>query len=258
MKTIPTKSFVLSFAVLAFAFTAGSVRAAPDATELIKKSEFQTRGKSVESDMSMTVIRGTTTRNLEIKVWAEGNDKAVVKILAPAKDRDTGNLRIKFDLWQYLPNLERTIKIPPSMMLQSWMGSDFTNDDLVKTTSVSRDYTHKLLGEEVFNGMKTFKIECTPKKDAPIAWGKIIMWVRNPDAVPVKNEFYTESGELAKISIGTDLKTFGAHTVATKLSMKLPRKPDHETRIDYKDLRFDRDIPANTFTQEFLKKRAKN
>lgn len=232
--------------------------AMPNATELIKKSEFQTRGKSVESHIAMKVIRGSTERNLEARVWSLGTDKAVVKILAPAKDRDTGNLRLKFELWQYLPNLERTIKIPPSMMLQSWMGSDFTNDDLVKTTSLSRDYTHKLLGEETLNGMKTYKIECVPKKDAPIAWGKILVWLRNPDAVPVKNEFYTENGELAKVMTGTDLKTFGAHTIATKLTMKLPRKAENETRIEYSKVKFDEEIPANIFTQEFLKKRAKN
>jgi outer membrane lipoprotein-sorting protein len=244
--------------VLAGLFGVASASAAPNATDLIKKAEFHTRGKSVESKMAMTVIRGSTQRNLEIKVWSEGTDKAVVKVLSPAKDRDTGNLRLKFDLWQYLPNLERTIKIPPSMMLQSWMGSDFTNDDLVKTTSVSRDYTHKIVAEETVNGIKTYKIECTPKKDAPIAWGKIYMWVRNPDAVPIKQEFYSENGELAKVMTGTDLKTFGAHTVATKLSMTLPRKPGNETRLEYQELRFDHAIPASTFTQEFLKKRVTN
>ncbi len=257
MQTRLAKSVAYS-SLLSLAFLMTAAAAAPDATALVKRSEFQTRGKSVESRMSMTVIRGSTERNLEIKVWSEGADKAVVKILAPAKDRDTGNLRLKFDLWQYLPNLERTIKIPPSMMLQSWMGSDFTNDDLVKTTSISRDYTHKILGEEMLNGMKTYKIECIPRKDAPITWGKILLWLRNPDAVPVKNEYYTENGELAKVMIGTELKTFGAHTVATKLSMKLPRKAENETRIEYKELRFDHGIAASTFTQEFLKKRAQN
>lgn len=211
----------------------------------------------MEARVNMTVVRGTTERRLEMKIWSEGTDKAVVKILAPAKDRDIGNLRLKFDLWQYLPNLERTIKIPPSMMLQSWMGSDFTNDDLVKTTSISRDYTHTLLGEEVLNGIKTYKIECIPKKDAPIAWGKILIWLRNPDAVAVRNEYYAENGELSKIMEGSDIKTFGTHTVATKLRMKLPRRAENETRMEYSNLKFDENIPTNTFTQEFLKKRAK-
>lgn len=227
-----------------------------NATDLIKKSEIQTRGKSLEAKLNMTVIRGSTERKLEVKVWSEGTEKAVVKILAPAKDRDIGNLRIKFDLWQYLPNLERTIKIPPSMMLQNWMGSDFTNDDLVKTTSISRDYTHKLVGEELLDGSKTYKIECTPKKDAPIAWGKILVWVRNPDAVTLKNEYYSENGELAKVLIGSNIKSYGTHTVATKLSMKLPRKGENETRLEYTELKFDEDIPASTFTQEFLKRKA--
>lgn len=231
--------------------------ALPNATDLIKKSEMQTRGKSLEGTLNMTVIRGQTERKLEVKVWSVGTEKAVVKILAPAKDRDIGNLRIKFDLWQYLPNLERTIKIPPSMMLQNWMGSDFTNDDLVKSTSISRDYTHRLLGEEMLNGTKTYKIECIPKTDAPITWGKILVWLRNPDAVTLKNEYYTENGELSKVMLGADIKTYGTHSVATKLSMKLPRKGENETRLEYTELKFDGEIPQSTFTQEFLKRRAR-
>lgn len=230
----------------------------PSGMELIKKAEHHTRGETLESRMRMTVIRGSAERRLEIKAWTVGKDKAVVKILSPEKDRDTGNLRVKFDIWQYLPNLERTIKIPPSMMLQSWMGSDFTNDDLVKTSSISRDYTHTVIGEEVVAGMKTYKIECIPRKDAPIAWGKMFIWVRNPDGVPVKHEYYSENGQLAKIMLGTELKTFGSHTLPTKLSMKLPRRAENETRIEYLALKFDHEIPESTFTQEFLKKRAKN
>lgn len=244
--------------LLALGASSRTDAAFPSGLELVKKADHHTRGDTLESRMRMTVIRGTTERNLEIKVWTSKTDKAVVKILSPAKDRDTGNLRLKFDIWQYLPNLERTIKIPPSMMLQSWMGSDFTNDDLVKTSSISRDYVHTVIAEEVVGGMKTYKIECIPRKDAPIAWGKMYIWVRNPDGVPVKHEYYSENGELAKIMIGTDLKTFGSHTLPTKLSMKLPRRADNETRIEYLDLKFDQEIPANTFTQEFLKKRAKN
>ena len=232
--------------------------ALPDGAGLIKKAEMHTRGDTLEARTRMTVIRGTTERKIEIKVWTQGKEKAVVKILAPEKDRDMGNLRIGFDIWQYLPNLERMMKIPPSMMLQSWMGSDFTNDDLVKTSSIFRDYTHKTLSEEVVGGIKTYKVECTPKPDAPVTWGKIYIWVRNPDGVPVKHEYYTENGQLAKVMTGSDLKTFGSHTMPTKLSMKLPRKAENETRLEYFEVVFDKEIPANIFTQEFLKKRAKN
>ena len=238
--------------------TTNFAAAAPNPTDLIRKAEFHSRGESVEARMTMTVVRGSQERNLEIKLWSEGKDKAVVKILSPAKDRDTGNLRLKFDLWQYLPNLERTIKIPPSMMLQSWMGSDFTNDDLVKTTSLERDYAHKLVGEETIDGTKCYKLELTPKPNAPIAWGKINVWLRNPDAVTVKHEYFSENGELAKVMTGSNFKNYGKHTVATKMSMRLPRKAENETRIEYKELKFDDPIPAKTFSQEFLKKRAKN
>lgn len=247
----------LSFSLALFAATP-SFGAFPNATSLIEKAEHHTRGDSFEAKIRMTVLRGSTERKLELRVWTVGVDKAAVKILSPEKDRDTGNLRLKFDIWQYLPNLERTIKLPPSMMLQSWMGSDFTNDDLVKTSSMSRDYTHKVIAEETVSGVKTYKVECLPKPDAPITWGKVFIWLRNPDGVPVKHEYYTESGQLAKIMIGSELKTVGTHTLPSTLLVTLPRKPENQTRIEYSDIKFDHSIPNSTFTQEFLKKRARN
>src|SRR3989338_9216741 len=160
--------------------------AADEAFSLIEKSENHIRGKTFRGKMTMTVENGSNKRTLVLRSWSIGKEKAFVKVLSPAKDRDSGNLRIDLKLWQYLPNIERIIKIPPSLMLQSWMGSDFTNDDLVKTSSLSRDYIHKTLSKEKYQSHNAVKIECIPKPNAPVVCGKVIAWVRAGDGVPLK------------------------------------------------------------------------
>ena len=129
--------------MLGLSFCLSATAATDNATELVKKSEEHTQGKSFQGKMTMLVGHSGSKREMKMRVWQFGHEKALVKILEPQKDRGTGNLRLNFELWQYLPNVNRVIRIPSSMMLQSWMGSDFTNDDLVKASSLSKDYTHK-------------------------------------------------------------------------------------------------------------------
>lgn len=235
-----------------------STKAAVNPTALIEMSENHVRGKSFRGKMTMTVEHSGNTRTLVLRNWSVGREKAFVKVLSPAKDRDTGNLRLEMNLWQYLPNVERIIKIPPSLMLQSWMGSDFTNDDLVKTSSLTRDYTHQTIGQEKFGGFDTVKIECTPKPDAPVVWGKVVAWVRAGDGVPLKQEFYTENGELVKTLEGSDVKTFGKRTIPTKLVMRNHKRGNSSTTLKYDEASFDEAIPDSIFTQENLRKPVKD
>lgn len=229
-----------------------------DPSVLIEKSENHIRGKSFRGKMTMTVENAGQKRTLVLRTWSIGREKAFVKVLSPAKDRDTGNLRIDLNLWQYLPNVERVIKIPPSLMLQSWMGSDFTNDDLVKTSSLTRDYTHKTLGHEKYGGFDAVKIQCTPKPDAPIVWGKVIAWVRAGDGVPLKQEFYSENGELLKAMEGKNVKTFGTRTIPTTLIMRNMKRKDSRTTLSYDEVAFDEAIPDSIFTQENLRRPVKD
>lgn len=225
-----------------------------NASQLIERSETHTRGKSFQASVAMTVFEDKGERTLAFKTWTQGKDKSVIKILQPAKDRGIGNLRLEFNLWQYLPNVERIVKIPPSMMLQSWMGSDFTNDDLVKTSSLSRDYTHAIEKKEKLGDIPAIKIICTAKPDAPVTWGKVIVWLRDPDAVPLKQESYSEDGELIKVMEGSEIKTFGSHIIPTKLTMRTVKKANAKTEMTYKDVVFDDKIDASIFTQEFIRR----
>ncbi|MCM2277146.1 MAG: outer membrane lipoprotein-sorting protein [Oligoflexia bacterium] len=238
---------------LAFFLVSAVAAQASEATQLIERSEANTRGRTFSAAIEMRVEHGGSARSLKMRLWSEGMGKALVKIAEPAKDRDTGNLRIELNLWQFLPNVDRIVKIPPSLMLQSWMGSDFTNDDLVRTSSLARDYTHELAGKEKLEGAEVARIVCTPKPSAPVTWGKVIAWVRTRDAVPLKHEYYSENGQLLKIMAGTEVKTFGTHSIPTVLEMKNAKKPDSRTVLRYSDVVFDSAIPERVFTQENLR-----
>ncbi|MGE3759997.1 MAG: outer membrane lipoprotein-sorting protein [Pseudobdellovibrionaceae bacterium] len=219
---------------------------------LIKRAEDQVLGKTFRGKLHMKIERPDSAREMQILSWTEGRDKALVKIVEPAKDQGTGNLRLSLDLWQYLPKVERLIKIPPSLMLQSWMGSDFTNDDLVRTSSTYRDYTHQFAGYETIEGVKTAKIICTPKPNAPVVWGKLEMWIDPVNAVTLRQDFYSEGGELLKSMTGSKIKKFGTHTIASRLEMKTVKK-NTTTVIEYVDAHFDEKIDESIFNQNFLK-----
>ncbi len=215
------------------------------------------KGETFQGTVTMRVTRDSEVRELMFRLWSQGDQKATLKILRPAKDHNTGNLRIGYELWQYLPNLEKTIKIPTSMMLQNWMGSDFTNDDLVRTSSLYRDYHHRLLGKINWRGFRAIQIECIPKSDSVVVWGKVILTVRDPDSVPLKQEFYNENQVLQKVMEGARIQSFGLHTVPTWLTMTLPKKEGHKTEILYSNIVYDEPISDGYFTQEFLKKTVK-
>lgn len=224
------------------------------ALDLIRKLEKNSRGESFTGEMNMTVDHGSSPRNMSLKVWSRGKDLALVRILEPARDKGTGNLRVKTDLWQYLPRVEKTIKVPSSLLFQSWMGSDFSNDDLVKSSNLERDYTHKFLAEEAVDGVKAVKIESIPKKDSAIVWGKVLFWLTPDKGALVQQEFYTEAGKLVKRLRGYDHKTIGKYTIPMRLTMTDITREKSFTEIKYKQAEFDKTLADNTFTLKELEK----
>ena len=200
----------------------------------------------------MTIKRDDSEREMTLLSWLEGRDKALIKIVEPAKDQGVGNLRLELNLWQYLPKVDRLIKIPPSLMLQSWMGSDFTNDDLVRTSSTYRDYTHKFAGYEKIDGHRVAKIVLTPKPKAPVVWGRLEMWIEPKNAVTLRQDFYSERGELLKRMSGSKIKKFGNHTIASRLEMKTLKK-NSSTTLEYLSAEYDKPLDNKVFNQTFLK-----
>ena len=151
-------------------------------------------------------------------------------------------------------SVERTIKIPPSMMLQPWMGSDFTNDDLVKESSLIDDYTHRILAVAPLEGVPAYQIEALPKTDAAVVWGRIVYWVRSRDLVPLKQEFYSERGELVRVLSFSDVRSVGGRTLPTRWEMRPTAKPGNRTVIVLKDAVYDRPLDGEVFTQRNLQK----
>jgi outer membrane lipoprotein-sorting protein len=147
------------------------------AKQIIEKADNLQRGKTSFSTFSMTIVRPKWSRTIEMKNWSKGRDFAMTYITAPAKDKGQVFLKRKTEMWNWVPSISRMIKIPPSMMSQGWMGSDYTNDDILKESSIVVDYNQKIVGEEKINGTDCYKIELIPKEEAAVVWGKVIKWI---------------------------------------------------------------------------------
>ena len=242
--------------LLAFSLVLGGSAAAgePSGREIIDRSETLLWGKTVQGEYEMTITTPRWQRTLGLSAWMDRPRRSFIRILAPAKEKGIGSLRIGAEMWNYLPNVERTIKIPPSMMLQPWMGSDFTNDDLVKSSSVIDDYTQKILREEAVGGAPAYVLELIPKPDAAVVWGKILYWVRKSDFIPVKEEFYSERGELVRTMTFSEVRPMGGRTIPTRWEIRPADKPGNMTTIVVKSAVYDRPLDPEIFTQRSLQK----
>ena len=220
------------------------------ARDIVKASDDLMRGTTNQGKYSMTVITPKWQRELTLQVYMKNRDKAFIRILTPAKEAGIGTLRIDSEMWNYLPKVERTIKIPPSMMLQPWMGSDFANDDLVKESSIIEDYTHEIISESD----KSYTIEFTPKPDAPVIWGKLIRIIRRDDFVPLKEEFFNERGKLIKVLEYSDIAQVSDRIIPKTWTMKSQIKEGHQTIIKLVDVEYNTPINDRIFSLSFLKK----
>ncbi|MCB0527772.1 MAG: outer membrane lipoprotein-sorting protein [Saprospiraceae bacterium] len=227
---------------------------AQQAKEIVRKAEEHLRGNTSIASMNITTVRPKWTRSMEIKAWMKGNDYALLLVKSPAKDKGTAYLKRKKEVWNWLPTLERTIKLPPSMMSQSWMGTDFTNDDLVKESSVVDDYNHTLLGKEKQADSLCYKVQMIPKPDAAVVWGKIIVWITQKEYLQLRAEFYDESGDLINVMTGSDVKKLGGRLLPARVEMTPADKKGHQTVIEYKALKFNTPIADSFFTTNNMTK----
>lgn len=226
----------------------------PSGAEILDRVERLLWGKTLQGDFEMTVQTPRWQRTLQLRVWMDRPSRSFIRILSPAKEAGIGSLRIGNEMWNYLPAVERTIKIPPSMMLQPWMGSDFTNDDLVKESSIVNDYTHSVQ-EVPSDGVTAYRVEAIPKPDAAVVWGKIHYWVRKSDFIPLREESYSESGELVRVLAFSDVRTVGGRLLPTRWEMRPVAKPGNVTVVQMKDAVFDQPLATEVFTQRNLQKR---
>lgn len=220
------------------------------AKEIIRRAQDLLYAKSSYVEMNMIIIKPNWQRRFGMKVWALEPDYAMIYITEPARDKGTVTLKRKNEIWNYLPSVQKIIKIPPSMMNQSWMGSDFTNDDLVRASSYENDYTHKLIGEEKLDGYDCYKIESIPNPNAGIVWSKVISYITKSGYMQLKAEFYDEDGKQIKNFIGTEIKKLGGRIIPTKWEMIPLDKPGNRTILEYKKIDFNIDINETFFSQQ--------
>ena len=225
-----------------------------DVERIIDRAENSIKGKSSHAVATMTVLTPDYKRKLKMESWWVGNEKALIVILSPRKERGNKTLKIGNQLWNYLKNTETTIKIPPSMMLQSWNGSDFTNDDLVRESNLRKDYYHKLIGKKTIDSIECWKIELIPKPDAPVVWGKLYYWVSVKDTLPVRIEYFDEKGRLVRHMYFSEVKKAGGRIIPTVWTMVNDLKKNHRTTLTLNEIEFDIKIPENIFSLRELEK----
>ncbi len=240
-------TFLLSFPALVFGQNL-------TADEVIKNSEEKYRGNSSEYSMTIIIERPKWSREMSMKGCSKGNDYSMSIITAPAKDK--GNVMLKRDkeIYNYVPSIERVIKLPPSMMMQNWMGTDLTNDDLVRETSMVEDYDAKLLGEATIDGRVCYKIELIPKPDAAVVWGKVIIWIDKKEFLQLKTEFYDEDDFLVNTFLGKNIKEMDGRMLTTRMEVVPADKPGNKTIMVYNSIKFEIPIDEDYFTTQNMKK----
>ena len=189
-----------------------------------------------------------------MKNWTLGNEYSMIYITSPAKEKGQVFLKRQNEMWNWVPSIERMIKIPPSMMMQSWMGSDFTNDDLVKESSLVKDYDQKLLGEEKLEGYDCYKIELIPHEDAAVVWGKIDMWVSKDDYLWLKAEYYDEDGYLVNTEILSNIKKMDDRIMPTHLEMIPADKEGNKTILNFDNIKFNVNLNESFFSQQNMRR----
>lgn len=228
------------------------ISSAEETEGIIRKVEDNLNGKTAVMNITMVVKTKRAERAMKMVSYSIGKERSFIKILYPGKDRGITFLKIDNTMWQYVPRIEKTIKIPASMMLQSWMGSDFSNDDLVKESSISDDYTQKLLGETE----ELYTVELRPKEEAAVVWGKIIMEISKQYYLPTKVRYFDEDDMLICELAYTEVQPFGDRFYPTKWIMapKEAEKEGHQTIIQIADAVFDETVSESYFTKRALKR----
>lgn len=227
---------------------------AQDARQIIQKAEDAIKGKtSSHSIMEMTITTPDYTRTMTMESWSAGDLKALVKVLAPAREAGNRTLKLGNEIWMYLRATKTTIRIPPSMMLQSWNGSDYTYDDMVRGETLIDDYDISMAGSETVDNVGCWKLQLLPKPNAPVVWGKLIYWVRKEDNLPSQVEYFDEKGKLMRTMIMGDFKVMGGRRIPAVWTMYNSDKT-HSTEIKMDDATYDARIPTSIFSLKELEK----
>jgi outer membrane lipoprotein-sorting protein len=225
------------------------------ASDIVRKAHEKFNGeKSSYSVMSMTIIRPAWQRTIEFKSWTLGRDFSLTLIIAPAKEAGQTFLKRGSEMWSWNPSISRLIKLPPSMMSQGWMGSDYTNDDILKESSAVSDYIHEIVGEESMGGRLCYKIKMTARENASIVWGKQLRWIDKKDLLVVKAELFDEDGSLVRTETGSDFKSLDGRIIPSKIELVPADEPENKTLLVIREIKFNIAVEENYFSQQNMKR----
>jgi outer membrane lipoprotein-sorting protein len=244
--------YVKTLVLAGFLLILPRVVSAENVNEIMKRVVDNLNGQTAVMEISMAVKTSRAERTMKMKSYSIGQEKSFIKVLYPRKDEGITFLKVNNSMWQYVPRIEKIIKIPASMMLQSWMGSDFSNDDLVKESSLYEDYTHTLISETEVE----YNVELQPKVDAAVVWGKILMSVSKEYYLPLNVSYFDEDGRLVRELVYTEIKAYGERFYPS-LWVMIPKTADkmgHETRITISDAVFDGVVDEGYFSKRALKR----
>jgi hypothetical protein len=244
---MPKSLFIFTFIILSL-----PLKASPTAEDLVSGMESLMWSQTTHSVFSMSIKTQYWERQLELEAWLDRPEKTFVRIHSPKKEKGIGSLRIGGEMWNYIPKIDRTIKIPPSMMLQPWMGSDFSNDDLVKVSSLENDYTHEISESFTQDGKTVYRITSTPKPDAAVVWGKLELQIYG-DFIPLQQSFFDDRGNVIKVMQYSDVRLMDGRNMPTRWRIVPQGKTDQFTEIVLKQLSFDRPMDDELFSLRNLR-----
>jgi outer membrane lipoprotein-sorting protein len=225
----------------------------PNAKEIVKKAYTLMQGQTNENTMSMTIVRPTWQRTISFKSWAKGSDYSLAIVTDPDKERGQTFLKRKNEIWNWVPNIQKMIKLPTSMMSQGWMGSDYSNDDLLKESSIVEDYEHSIMGMEKIEGEDCYKIKLTPKPDAAVVWGHVIKWISKNNYFQLRSEYFDEDDALIKTESASNIEQMGDRRIPTHIEIVPKDKPGNKTIIDIQNAIFNKPIDDGFFSQQNMK-----
>jgi outer membrane lipoprotein-sorting protein len=246
--SVPLLSFFL------FLLFTPSFASEPTAKEILDRIDKMWRGESSFGEVTMEIITAHWQRSLTMDVWSLGKECSLIKITLPIKEKGVATLKVEKNIWNYLPKINRVIKIPSSMMMASWMGSHFTNDDLVKESTFVDDYTYQLSFSGLQSGQFVYEIECIPKPEAAVVWGKVVIVVQKEGLIPLEELYYDEDGKLMRTMTFSDIRSLSGRTIPSIITLVPADKPNELTRIIYNSLQLGVDVDKNFFSLRNLKR----
>jgi outer membrane lipoprotein-sorting protein len=250
----PFKIVCVLFSFLLFSLFSRAFASEATPRDILERIDKMWRGESSFGELAMEIVTKHWQRSLTMEAWSLGKEYSLIKITAPVKERAVATLKVEKNIWNYLPKINRVIKIPGSMMMANWMGSHFTNDDLVKESTFVDDYTYSFSPGGSGAGDSIYEIECIPKPEAAVVWGKVVITVTRKDLIPIRELYYDEDGKLMRTMTFSEVRPFQGRTIPSVITLVPADKPDELTRVIYKSLQFGVDVDKDFFSLRNLKR----